>query len=70
VTPSQLLRRPGQFKLEIDGRLSAYRAAKPAVVMVSTAAVERNAVIGDDAAARKQDIPIVQLNPGGALQLS
>lgn len=28
--------------------------------------VERNAVIGDDEAARKKDIPIVQLNPGGA----
>lgn len=27
--------------------------------------VERNAVIGDDEAARKKDIPIVQLNPGG-----
>jgi hypothetical protein len=59
--------RPGQFKLEIDGGLSAYRAEKPTVVMVSTAAVERNAVIGDDVAARKQDIPIVQLNPGGTL---
>lgn len=29
--------------------------------------VERNAVIGDDAAARKKEIPIVQLNPGGVL---
>ena len=29
--------------------------------------VERNAVIGDDAEARKADIPIVQLNPGGTL---
>ncbi len=29
--------------------------------------VERNARIGDDAAARKADIPIVQLNPGGTL---
>jgi hypothetical protein len=26
--------------------------------------VERNALIGDDEAARKADIPIVQLNPG------
>lgn len=33
--------------------------------MVSTAAVERNAIIGDDEVARKADIPIVQLNPGG-----
>jgi uncharacterized protein YbjT (DUF2867 family) len=29
--------------------------------------VERNAIIGDDAAARKKDIPIIQLNPGGVL---
>ena len=34
---------------------------------VTSAAVERNAVIGDDAEARKQDVPIVQLNPGGGL---
>lgn len=35
--------------------------------MVSSSAVERNAIIGDDAEARKLDIPIVQLNPGGIL---
>lgn len=29
--------------------------------------MERNAVIGDNAEARKADIPIVQLNPGGTL---
>lgn len=29
--------------------------------------MERNALIGDDAAARKADIPIIQLNPGGVL---
>ena len=29
--------------------------------------VERNAIIGDNAEARKADIPIVQLNPGGTL---
>ena len=34
---------------------------------ISSAAVERNAIIGDDAEARKKDIPIVQLNPGGIL---
>ena len=52
--------------LQIDG-ISAYRDPRPALLMVSSAAVERNAVIGDDAAKRKQDIPIVQLNPGGTL---
>ena len=36
-------------------------------MMVSSAAVERNALIGDDGDARKKDIPIVQLNPGGIL---
>ena len=35
--------------------------------MLSSAAVERNAIIGDDAEARKRDIPIVQLNPGSTL---
>ena len=35
--------------------------------MVSSAGVERNALIGDDSEARKRDIPIVQLNPGGIL---
>lgn len=29
--------------------------------------MERNAIIGDNAEARKADIPIVQLNPGGTL---
>ena len=35
--------------------------------MLSSAAVERNAIIGDDAESRKRDIPIVQLNPGSTL---
>lgn len=30
----------------------------------TSAGVERNAIIGDDAAARKADIPIIQLNHG------
>jgi uncharacterized protein YbjT (DUF2867 family) len=59
--------RPGEFRLEIDGGIGAYRAPKPALIMTSTAAVERNAIIGDDEVARKADIPIVQLNPGGTL---
>jgi uncharacterized protein YbjT (DUF2867 family) len=37
------------------------------VLLAVTTGVERNAIIGDDAAARKRDIPIVQLNPGGVL---
>lgn len=47
--------------------MAAYTAARPAVALVTSAAVERNAVIGDDVAARKADIPIVQLNPAGSL---
>ncbi len=60
-------RRAGAFTLEIDGGISAFRAARPAVVMLSSGGVERNALIGDDEEARKRDIPIVQLNPGGAI---
>ncbi|WIA12335.1 hypothetical protein OEZ85_012388 [Tetradesmus obliquus] len=60
--------RPGKFQLAIDGSgISAYKAPRPAVVAISSAGVERNAIIGDDAAARKADIPIIQLNPGGVL---
>eukprot|EP00955_Chlamydomonas_euryale_P118473 366546-Chlamydomonas_euryale.AAC.6 len=36
-------------------------------LLISSAGVERNAIIGDDEEARKADIPIVQLNPGGTL---
>ncbi|KAK9820647.1 hypothetical protein WJX81_005527 [Elliptochloris bilobata] len=58
---------PGPFELQIRGGIGAYRAARPRIVLVSSGGVERNAVIGDDAEARKADIPIVQLNPGGTL---
>ena len=47
--------------------MSAWKAPRTEVLLVSSAAVERNARIGNDAAARKADIPIVQLNPGGVL---
>jgi hypothetical protein len=57
---------PGPFKLELAGGISAYRDPRPQLLLVSSAGVERNARIGDDAEARKRDIPIVQLNPGGA----
>ena len=53
--------------LQIEDGIKAYKAIKPRIVTVSSAAVERNAVIGDNADARKKDIPIVQLNPGGIL---
>lgn len=53
--------------VQIEDGIKAYKDVKPSIVVVSSAAVERNAVIGDDAEARKKDIPIVQLNPGGIL---
>lgn len=59
--------KPGPFTLQIAGGISAFKSPRPAVVAVSSAGVERNAIIGDDAVARKKDIPIVQLNPGGVL---
>jgi hypothetical protein len=58
---------PGPFELRIEGGLRAFRAPRPQLLMVSSAGVERNARIGDDEAARRADIPIVQLNPGGVL---
>ena len=57
---------PGDFKLEIES-IGGFRATRPALVLLSSAGVERNARIGDDVEARKKDIPIVQLNPGGVL---
>ena len=52
---------------QISGGFYGYTAPKPSLVLVSSAATERNALIGDNAEARKADIPIVQLNPGGVL---
>jgi len=58
--------RPGPFKLQVAS-ITPFAEPRPALVMLSSAGVERNARIGDDAEARKRDIPIVQLNPGGVL---
>lgn len=58
---------PGAFELRLEGGIGAFRAPRPQLVLVSSAGVERNARIGDDEEARKRDIPIVQLNPGGVL---
>ena len=59
--------KPGPFELQIDGGIGAYRSPRPQLLVVGSAGVERNAVVGDDVAARKKEIPIVQLNPGGVL---
>jgi uncharacterized protein YbjT (DUF2867 family) len=57
----------GPFELQIEGGIGAYTAPRPALMLISSAGVERNAAIGDDTAMRQADIPIVQLNPGGTL---
>jgi len=54
------------FALDLAS-VSAYAAPRPQLLLISSAGVERNARIGDDAAKRALDIPIVQLNPGGVL---
>ena len=53
--------------MQIKGGISAFIAPRPRIVLISSAGTERNARIGNDEAARKKDIPIVQLNPGGVL---
>jgi len=63
---------PGAFRLEVGGGgVGLFREAaalrRPACVLLTSAAIERNARIGDDAARRAADVPIVRLNPGGAL---
>ena len=52
---------------QVRGGIQGFVEPRPALVFVTSAGVERNAVIGDDEAARKADIPIVQLNPGATL---
>jgi uncharacterized protein YbjT (DUF2867 family) len=58
---------PGKFELEIKGGVGAYKAPVPLVVSISSGGVERNAIVGDDAARRAKELPIVRLNPGGVL---
>jgi hypothetical protein len=41
----------GPFELTIGGGLSAYRDPRPQLLVISSAGVERNAIIGDDAGA-------------------
>lgn len=43
---------PGKFELGIAGGVEAYSAPRPQLVVLSSAAVERNAIIGDDAGGR------------------
>lgn len=59
--------KPGKFCIEFQGGIRAFKVPKPQIVLISSAGVERNALVGDDAAKRKAEIPIVQLNPGGIL---
>jgi len=55
----------GKFSLELSGGIHAYIAPKPQFVLVSSAGVERNAIVTEEE--RKNEMPIVQLNPGGIL---
>ncbi|GLC44733.1 hypothetical protein PLESTB_000970600 [Pleodorina starrii] len=59
--------KPGPYELMIEGGIHAYTDVRPQLVMISSAGVERNAIIGDDELKRAADIPIVQLNPNGTL---
>lgn len=58
---------PGPFTIEFEGGIQAYVQPRPQLVLISSAGVERNARIGNDEDARKAEIPIIQLNPGGIL---
>ena len=57
----------GDFRVEFSGGIKAFKNPKPQVVLISSAGVERNALVGNDEEKRKAEIPIVQLNPGGIL---
>ena len=57
---------PGSFRLDVSC-ISAYRSHRPAIVLVTSAGVERNALIETDDERRCDFMPIVQLNPGGCL---
>eukprot|EP00889_Picochlorum_renovo_P000282 jgi/Picre1/27312/NNA_000281.t1 len=59
--------KPGEFSIEFDGGIKAVKKVKPQILLISSAGVERNALVGNDEEKRKQEIPIVQLNPGGIL---
>lgn len=50
---------PGPFRLEIAS-VAAYSEQTPALVLMGTSAVERNARVGNDVEARKKEIPIVR----------
>eukprot|EP01023_Acetabularia_acetabulum_P059121 TRINITY_DN708_c0_g1_i5.p1 TRINITY_DN708_c0_g1~~TRINITY_DN708_c0_g1_i5.p1 ORF type:complete len:655 (-),score=140.32 TRINITY_DN708_c0_g1_i5:136-2076(-) len=57
----------GQFQAEFDTQIKLFQNQVPQVVLVTSAAVERNAIIGDDQQLREQQIPIVKLNPNKVL---
>ena len=57
----------GDFRVEFEGGIKAFKNPKPQIVLISSAGVERNALVGNDEEKRKAEIPIGQLNPGGIL---
>lgn len=56
---------PGRFQLDVE-EISVYRAARPELVLVSSAGTERINKLSNSEQ-RAVDIPIVQLNPQGIL---
>ena len=57
----------GDFQIDFSRGIKAFKNPKPQIVLISSAGVERNALVGNDEEKRKAEIPIVQLNPGGIL---
>ena len=57
---------PGPFRLDLSC-ISAYSMPRPAIVLVTSAGVERNALLETEEERRCDFMPIVQLNPGGCL---
>ena len=58
--------RPGKFLFRASGAITLYRERRAQVVLVSSAACERNQMISSEEE-RMADIPIVQLNPKSVL---
>eukprot|EP01025_Chloroclados_australasicus_P045616 TRINITY_DN49_c1_g1_i1.p1 TRINITY_DN49_c1_g1~~TRINITY_DN49_c1_g1_i1.p1 ORF type:complete len:665 (-),score=77.66 TRINITY_DN49_c1_g1_i1:291-2285(-) len=57
----------GEFELDIEKEFKLFKNEVPQIVMVSSAGVERNALIGNDQELRQQQIRIVQMNPNNIL---
>ena len=54
----------GKFELQIAGGVQAFKAPRPQLVLLSSAGVERNALVGDDAGARARSC-LLRMETGG-----